>query len=166
MSFSIPELVKKVSGKSDLLSSILGWVRSDFKWSLLIIPILFSVLIYTLSEVDFQGWGDRHRFKSLMEIVHPVILATFLLVSLQSWFSTKDTTFAFLHRIKCTCVRARTHRPGCRVCILSCVNWTHCLWEQNTRIGSHRCYDQDGLRRFLECAFCVIWALNFSIAVS
>jgi hypothetical protein len=96
MSLSISELVKKVKGKSDLVSSILGWIRSDFKWSLLIIPILFSVLIYSLSEVDYQGWGDRHRFKFLMEIVHPVILATFLLVSLQSWLSTKDTTFIFL----------------------------------------------------------------------
>ena len=72
MSLSISELVKKVKGKSDLVSSILGWIRRDFKWSLLIIPILFSVLIYSLSEVDFQGWGDRHRFKFLMEIVHPV----------------------------------------------------------------------------------------------
>ena len=78
------------------MSSILGWIRRDFKWSLLIIPILFSVLIYSLSEVDFQGWGDRHKFKFLIEIVHPVILATFLFVSLQSWLSTKDTTFIFL----------------------------------------------------------------------
>ncbi len=96
MSSSISELVKRVNVKPVLLSSILGWVRRDFKWGLLIVPILFSVLIYTLSEVDFQGWGNRHRFKYLMEIVHPAFLATFLLVSLQSWFSTKDTTFAFL----------------------------------------------------------------------
>jgi len=96
MSASISERVKRAMSKSSLLSSILGWVRHDFKWSLLIVPMLFSVLIYTLSEVDFQGWGDRHRFKYLMEIVHPAFLATLLLVSLQSWFSTKDTTFAFL----------------------------------------------------------------------
>lgn len=96
MSLSISELVKKVKVKSDLLPSILGWVRRDFKWGLLLAPILFSVLIYVLSEVDFQGWGDKHKFKSLMEIVHPVILATLLLVSLQSWFSIRDTTFAFL----------------------------------------------------------------------
>jgi hypothetical protein len=31
-----------------------------------------------------------------MEIVHPAFLTIFLLFSLQSWLSTKDTTFAFL----------------------------------------------------------------------
>ena len=66
MSSSISELVKRVKVKPVLLSSILGWVRRDFKWGLLIVPILFSVLIYTLSEVDFQGWGNRHRLKYLM----------------------------------------------------------------------------------------------------
>lgn len=96
MSVSISEPAKGGTVKPSLVSSIRKWARRDFNWSLLIVPVLYSVLIYIFSEVDFQGWGDRHRFKSLMEIVHPAFLAIFLLVSLQSWFSTRDTTFVFL----------------------------------------------------------------------
>ena len=78
------------------LSSMLGWVRRDFKWGLLIVPILYIVLVYSLSEADFQGWGDHSVFKPLMEIVHPALLAGFLLVSLLRLWVSRDTAFAFL----------------------------------------------------------------------
>jgi hypothetical protein len=78
------------------LSSMLGWVRRDFKWGLLIVPILYIVLVYSLSEADFQGWGDHSVFKPLMEVVHPALLAGFLLVSLLRLWVSRDTAFAFL----------------------------------------------------------------------
>ncbi len=78
------------------LNSLLGWVRRDFKWGLLIIPVLSSVLVYSLSAANFLEWGDHSVFKALMEIVHPALLAGFLLVSLLRLFISRDTVFAFL----------------------------------------------------------------------
>jgi len=78
------------------LSSMLGWVVRDFIWGLLIIPILLIVLVYSLSAVNFQGWADHSVFKPLMEIVHPALLASFLLVSLLRLWMSRDTAFAFL----------------------------------------------------------------------
>lgn len=59
-------------------------------------PILMSVLVYSLSGADFQGWGDQSVFKPLMEVVHPTLLAGFLLVSLLRLWVSRDTAFAFL----------------------------------------------------------------------
>ncbi len=78
------------------LFSTLGWVRRDFKWGLLIVPILLSALVYSLSAANFQGWGDHSVFKPLMEVVHPALLAGFLLVSLLRLWVSRDTAFAFL----------------------------------------------------------------------
>ena len=78
------------------LYSLFGWIRRNFIWSLLIIPILLSVLVYYLSEANFQGWGDKTVFKPLMEIVHPALLAGLLFVSLLRLLTTRDTAFAFL----------------------------------------------------------------------
>ena len=78
------------------LSSLPGWARRDFLWGLLIVPVLFVVLVYYLSETNFQGWGEGNVFKPLMEIVHPALLAGFLLVSLLRFWVSRDTAFAFL----------------------------------------------------------------------
>jgi len=78
------------------LFSLPGWVRRDFKWGLLIVPVLSSVLVHRLSAANFMGWGDYGVFKSLMEVVHPALLAGFLLVSLLRLFMSRDIAFAFL----------------------------------------------------------------------
>ena len=78
------------------LYHLFGWVRRDFIWGLLIIPILLMVMVYCLSEANFQGWGDKTVFKPLMEIVHPALLAGFLILSLLRYVTTRDTAFAFL----------------------------------------------------------------------
>ena len=78
------------------LFSMLGWVRCDFIWGLLIIPILSSVFVYSLSAADFLEWGDYGVFKAQMEVLHPVLLAGFLLVSLLRLWVSRDATFAFL----------------------------------------------------------------------
>ena len=78
------------------LFSLPGWGRRDFKWGLLIIPVLSSVLVYRLSAANFMGWGDYGVFKSLMEVVHPALLAGFLLVSLLRLFMSRDIAFSFL----------------------------------------------------------------------
>ena len=80
----------------DFLSSLHGWARRDFIWGLLIVPILFIALVYYFSAVNFLGWADRNLFKSLMEIVHPALLAGFLLVSVIRLWGSRDTAFAYL----------------------------------------------------------------------
>ena len=77
-------------------ASVLKWVRSDFIWGLLLVPALFIALVYSLCDANFLGWSDSDVFKPLMEIVHPLLLAGFLLVSLQSWRLTRDAAFWFL----------------------------------------------------------------------
>ena len=77
-------------------SVVLGWVRRDFLWGLLVVPVLYVVIVYRLCDANFLGWGDSGVFKPLMEIVHPLLLAGFLLVSLLSWRLTRDVTFCFL----------------------------------------------------------------------
>ncbi len=77
-------------------ASVLKWVRSEFIWGLLIVPVLYIALIYSLCDANFLGWSDSDVFKPLMEIVHPLLLAGFLLVSLQSWRLTRDAAFWFL----------------------------------------------------------------------
>jgi len=76
--------------------SLPGWVRCDFKWGLLIIPVLWSVLVYCLSAANFLGWGDSGVFKPLMEIAHPTLLAGFLTVSLLRLWVSRDAAFGFL----------------------------------------------------------------------
>jgi hypothetical protein len=88
--------LKKGRAIRSFLSSMLGWVRRDFKWGLLIVPILLSALVYRLSAANFQGWGDHSVFKPLMEVVHPALLAGLLLVSLLRLWVSRDTAFAFL----------------------------------------------------------------------
>jgi hypothetical protein len=78
------------------LFSLLDWARRDFMWGLLIIPILSSVVVYSLSAADFMGWGDHSVFKALMEIVHPALLAGFFVVSLLRLWVSRDAAFAFL----------------------------------------------------------------------
>ena len=83
-------------GVGGFFAAVLRWARHDFIWGLLVVPFLFIALVYSLSAANFLGWGDRSVFKSLMEIVHPILLAGFLLVSLQSWRLTRDVAFGFL----------------------------------------------------------------------
>ena len=77
-------------------SRILSWVRRDFRWILLIAPILSSTAVYFLSDANVLGWQKQSVCKDLMEIIHPVILASLVLVSLQSWRLTRDGAFGFM----------------------------------------------------------------------
>lgn len=54
------------------------------------------LLVYCLSEANFQGWGDSGVFKPIMEILHPALLAGFMFVALLRLWMTRDATFAFL----------------------------------------------------------------------
>ena len=93
-------VISKISyGCRELLgfgSSVFLWARRDFKWALLIVPVLHVVVVYYLSKINYHGWGDRNVFKALMEIVHPALLAGFLFVSLLRLWTSRDTAFAFL----------------------------------------------------------------------
>jgi len=78
------------------LVAVLRWACRDFIWGLLVVPIFFVALVYSLCAANVLGWGDSSVFKSLMEIVHPLLLAGFLLLALQSWRLTRDVAFCFL----------------------------------------------------------------------
>jgi hypothetical protein len=73
-----------------------GWAGRDFIWGLLTIPILLMVIVYYLSATNFHGWGNQSKFKLLMEVAHPALLAGFLLISLLRLWMSRDTAFAFL----------------------------------------------------------------------
>ncbi len=76
--------------------SVFRWIRRDFVWGLLVVPMVLSAAVWVLSVLDVNGWGDTAPFKDLMEIVHPSFIAGFLLVSWWRWFSTRNVGFAFL----------------------------------------------------------------------
>ena len=93
----IPQKINSAAREAfSFLSSVLAWVRRDFLWALLIVPVLHVVVVYFLSKMNYLGWGDRNLFKALMEIVHPTLLAVFLFVSLLRLWTSRDTAFAFL----------------------------------------------------------------------
>jgi hypothetical protein len=77
-------------------AAVLKWVRRDFIWGLIVLPVPYVAIIYWLSDANFRGWSDSDVFKPLMEIVHPLLLAGFLLVSLLRWRLTRDAAFGFL----------------------------------------------------------------------
>ena len=74
----------------------MAWARRDFLWALLIVPVPFAALVYGISEANVLGWRNPHAFKQVMEVAHPALLAASLLLSLESWRSTRDTSFAGL----------------------------------------------------------------------
>ena len=96
MGSSISSPIQSGRALGCFLSSLYAWVRRDFIRGLLLIPVLFSLVVYGLSALNFQGWGNQSVFKPLMEIVHPALLAVFLLVSLLRLWVSRDTAFAFL----------------------------------------------------------------------
>ena len=96
MNPSTSKLVEIGRAVSRFFTDVLEWVRRDFIWGLLVVPVLFVALVYSLCDANFLGWGDSSVFKPLMEIVHPLLLTGFLLVSLLSWRLTRDVTFCFL----------------------------------------------------------------------
>jgi hypothetical protein len=106
MKQKIEAIKSKIPSKSEMVAigragrhfpaSALKWARSDFIWGLLFVPVLFVALVFSLCDANFLGWSDSDVFKPLMEIVHPILLAGFLLLSLQSWRLTRDVAFCFL----------------------------------------------------------------------
>lgn len=86
---------RAVTGKAAFFS-VLQWIRRDFLWGLLLVPVISSTVVYFLSLRNVQGWGETRSFKDLMEILHPSLVAGFLVVSWGRWFATRDAVFAFL----------------------------------------------------------------------
>lgn len=72
------------------------WARSNFYWSLLIIPLVFSGFVYGISEADIFGWQDFRKCKNVMEIIHPSLLALVIVISISGWLSTKEQASSFL----------------------------------------------------------------------
>jgi hypothetical protein len=72
------------------------WVRREFVWALLVLPVISSAVVYLLSAEDVNGWSDDDKFKVVMEILHPSLIAVFLIVSWGRWITTRATEFAFL----------------------------------------------------------------------
>jgi len=77
---STAKLVQVGQAVSHFLAAMLKWARPDFVWGLLVVPVLFVALIYSLCDANFLGWSDSDVFKPLMEMVHPILLAGFFLL--------------------------------------------------------------------------------------
>ena len=96
MNFIMSKINPACRATLGFMSSLYGWVRRDFIWAMLMVPVLHILLVYHLSATNFSGWADRNAFKALMEIVHPALLAGFLLISLLRLWVSRDAVFAFL----------------------------------------------------------------------
>jgi hypothetical protein len=81
---------------ASLLRNLLAWVRRDFRWYLLIFPVLSVAVAYKLSAANFLDWGDSSVFKPVMEIVHPALLSGFLCLSLLRLMQSRNASFTFL----------------------------------------------------------------------
>ena len=79
-----------------LTKAILVWVREEFIWGLLIMPILLIAMVYGLSEANVLGWSDQAVCKAAMEIIHPILLVLALSISIFGYFKTRDTALLFL----------------------------------------------------------------------
>jgi hypothetical protein len=79
-----------------LLRNLLAWVRRDFIWYLLVVPVLLATAICHVSAANYLGWGDSGVFKPVMEVVHPALLSGFLCLSLLRLMQSRDAAFAFL----------------------------------------------------------------------
>ncbi|MFP6583665.1 MAG: hypothetical protein VCD00_14085 [Candidatus Hydrogenedentota bacterium] len=88
--------IKRVQQYRAAMVEILRWIRRDFIWSLLVVPMLSSAIVYILSVNNVNGWGESGSFKNLMEIVHPSLLAGFVLVAWGRWWLSRDASFMFL----------------------------------------------------------------------
>jgi hypothetical protein len=69
----------------DKVQSILHWLRSDFKWVLLLVIPVVACTVNFLAYQDFMGWSVKGVLKSKLEILHPALLTSFALVSLVGW---------------------------------------------------------------------------------
>jgi hypothetical protein len=71
-------------------TSLPAWMRQDFMLGYLVVPALFIILIYNLSEANVFGWHESSCCKNDLEILHPTLLAFALMISIAGWFKTKD----------------------------------------------------------------------------
>ena len=78
------------------LSTFTRWLRRDFAVSLIATPILLAGIVHTLSTNGVNGWDDEQRFKALMEIIHPAIIALMAFIAWARWLQTRAPSFAFL----------------------------------------------------------------------
>lgn len=93
---SVPLLTQLKRALLELARSLPQWLRRDFIWTLLAIPCLFLVVMYSLSRTDVLGWQDTSVCKQAMEILHPSLLAAATLISLAGWIRRRDAALAFL----------------------------------------------------------------------
>jgi hypothetical protein len=71
-------------------TSLPAWMRRDFMWGFIVVPALFILLIYNLSEADVFGWQESSCCKNDLEILHPMLLAFTLMISILGLLKTKD----------------------------------------------------------------------------
>lgn len=73
-----------------------GWFRTQYIWMLLLVPVIWSSIIYGLADANIMGWGEARICKAFMEVVHPSLLATGTLLAVAGWIFTRETSLAFL----------------------------------------------------------------------
>jgi hypothetical protein len=90
MAFSIPTALRA------FLRALPIWFRTRYLRPLLLAPIVWTIIVYQASYTDYWGWNDPDACKTLMEIIHPILLAMGILLGFWSWKFQKSVSAAFL----------------------------------------------------------------------
>ena len=91
------EIVRKAGcSLRSFFTSLPGWARQNFIWGLLVVPILFVVLMYTVIGADMFGWQKSGQCKADLEIAHPALLGCAVVLAVGAWARTKDFSLACL----------------------------------------------------------------------
>ena len=107
-----------------------GYFRREFIWWPVVIPFLVAGAVYMLSAADVFGWNAGPENKDLMEIVHPSLLATGVLLSLAGWRLTGDGALALMAGICASCLGRELGGQGTSSILI--VGLFTCIWWANT----------------------------------
>ena len=81
---------------SAFLKGLPEWFRTRYLWAMLLIPVVCYVIVYMLADADVMGWRTASTAKSLMEVVHPSMLASGVVLGLLGYAVTRAPSLGFM----------------------------------------------------------------------
>lgn len=106
------------------------YFRDQFIWWPLLSAVLLLILVYLVSDANFQGWKHQRTFKELMEILHPSLLAAGVLVSLLGSWLSRDRSMALMAAILVACLGRELAGQGTSIYLA--MGLILCIWYANT----------------------------------
>jgi len=80
----------------DFFRGMPAFFSHRYLWWFLLAPVLFSVVIYTLVDLNAWGWQKANVLKATMEIVHPALVCIAGLLGFIGWVVYRRTTLIFI----------------------------------------------------------------------